>query len=125
MEGVELLGYLIDDNEPYRKRIHVGPFDASFVPGKRYGLILMLDVLEHLADPKGALEHALQLLEPDGNLIVTVPAFKLLWTSHDDINEHVTRYTRKCFSALAERSGLKVDRARYFFPLAISRKGLA
>ena len=115
VEGVEPSGHLLDDNEPYRDRIHVGPFDTSFEPGKRYGLILMLDVLEHLEDPKGALEHALRLLEADGSLIVTVPAFRLLWTTHDDINEHLTRYTRKRFSALAERSGLRIDHARYFF----------
>jgi len=35
------------------------------VPTRQYSLILMLDVLEHLEDPVGALRHALDLLAPD------------------------------------------------------------
>ncbi len=115
VEGVEVVGDMIDPRSPHRDRIHIGPFDASFAPNKRYGLILMLDVLEHLTDPKAALERALTLLESDGRLIVTVPAFNVLWTRHDDINRHVTRYTRRSFSRLAEGSGLRIDDARYAF----------
>jgi 2-polyprenyl-3-methyl-5-hydroxy-6-metoxy-1,4-benzoquinol methylase len=35
----------------------------------------MLDVLEHLEDAVGGLRHALELLEPDGIFVATVPAF--------------------------------------------------
>jgi hypothetical protein len=60
---------------PYRSRIQICPFDENFRPGKRYSLILMLDVLEHLEDAVGGLRHALELLEPDGIFVATVPAF--------------------------------------------------
>ncbi len=75
----------------------------------------MLDVLEHLADPVAALSHALSMLEPSGTMVITVPAFRLLWTSHDVMNQHVTRYTKSSFSSLARETGFRIDRAEYFF----------
>jgi hypothetical protein len=75
----------------------------------------MLDVIEHLSDPAGALRHAGALLEPDGTLVATVPAFRVLWTAHDVLNHHVTRYTKRTFDALARSAGLRIVRARYFF----------
>jgi len=114
VEGVEPNGALVSPGR-HGGRIHIGPFDESFSPPHRYSAVLMLDVLEHLEYPDKAVRHALRLLETDGRLVVTVPAFKLLWTNHDDINQHFTRYTKKSFLDLAQRSGLQVDRCRYFF----------
>lgn len=113
--GVESDASLVSAGNPHRDRIHVGPFDASYRPGRRYGLVLMLDVIEHLPDPVGALRHAVALLEPDGMLVATVPAFRMLWTTHDVLNHHYTRYTRRSFGALARSAGLHVVRAGYFF----------
>ena len=115
VEGVEPAAALVSPTNPHRDRIHVVPFDERFQPGQRYGLILMLDVLEHLRDPAGALRHALSLLSPGGRVVATVPAFMALWTRHDDLNEHVTRYTRASFRALASAAGLRIHDARYFF----------
>lgn len=115
VEGVEAAGDLVSPALVRSGRVHVSSFDRSFHPGKRYSLILMLDVLEHLADPGEALQHALSLLEPGGILFVTVPAFKLLWTNHDILNAHFTRYTKHSFRDLARCAGLRIDTARYFF----------
>lgn len=115
VEGVEPDASLVSPRGPHRSRIHVGPFDESFQPGHRYGLVLMLDVVEHLADPHAALRHVHQLLEPNGVLFVTVPAFRLLWTRHDVLNRHYTRYTRRSFSRLARECGFEVQASRYFY----------
>src|SRR5262249_14746489 len=80
---------------PWIDRIQVRPFDETFRPGKRYSLILMLDVLEHFAAPVPALRRAVELLEDGGAILITVPAFRALWTSHDVLNRHYTRYTRQ------------------------------
>jgi hypothetical protein len=55
------------------------------------------------------------LLEPDGVFVATVPAFMALWTRHDDLNHHYTRYSKRSFGALAAAAGLRVDEWRYFF----------
>jgi SAM-dependent methyltransferase len=95
--------------------IFTGPFDQNFQPPHKYSLILMLDVLEHLEDPMGALRHACTLLEPNGTLLITVPAFMSLWTNHDVLNHHFTRYTKKSLRQLTAKAGLRVIEARYFF----------
>jgi SAM-dependent methyltransferase len=100
----------------------VAPFDARFQPRKRYSLVLMLDVIEHFPDPVAAVRRAVDLLAPDGILVATVPAFPLLWTTHDDLNHHVARYTRRSFRVLARDAGLRVERARYFFHWAFVGK---
>jgi SAM-dependent methyltransferase len=115
VEGVETSADLVSPDGPHRARIHVTPFDATFDTGRRYSLILMLDVLEHLPDPVSALRHALSLLEPDGVFLATVPAFNALWTRHDDLNHHYARYDTQSFRRLANEAGLRVDEARYFF----------
>ena len=94
--------------------IHVRPFDASFAPGRAFDLVLFLDVLEHLDDPGAAVAHAASLMEPGGTLLVTVPAFRHLWTTHDDINHHRTRYTRRRLSALLEPH-FALDTVRHLF----------
>lgn len=115
VEGVEPSEDLVSPDNPHRSRIYVCPFDANFRPGKKYSLILMLDVLEHLEDPVGALRHALDLLVEDGSLIVTVPAFMALWTNHDVLNHHLTRYTKRSFHAAARQAGLRIRDEHYLF----------
>jgi 2-polyprenyl-3-methyl-5-hydroxy-6-metoxy-1,4-benzoquinol methylase len=115
VQGVEADESLVSPGGPWRDRIHVGPFDERFRPGRRFSLILMLDVLEHLADPSAALAHVRSLLTDDGTLVLTVPAFKTLWTTHDDLNHHYTRYTKPRLRQVAEDAGLAVLRMRYLF----------
>jgi SAM-dependent methyltransferase len=115
VEGVEPAAELVRPDNPHRGRIHVCPFDKEFEPGKGYGLILMLDVLEHLENPVAALQHALELLVPTGTLIATVPAFMTLWTNHDVINHHRIRYTKRTFGEIAGSAGLRIREERYVF----------
>lgn len=122
VQGVESDTSMVGASSRHRARIHVGPFDASFQPGSRYSLILMLDVIEHFADPASALRQAVELLEPNGILVATLPAFRLLWTTHDDLNHHFTRYTRRSFGALADDARLQVIRATYFFHWVFAAK---
>jgi len=115
VEGVEFSEALLDPKGPYRSRIHVAAFDESFQPGRAYDLILMLDVLEHLPDAEGALRHAASLLRRGGALLLTVPAFQILWTNHDVINHHLIRYRRKTLRPLLEKSGLTAVEERYWY----------
>jgi hypothetical protein len=38
-----------------------------------------------------------------------------LWTRHDDLNHHFTRYDKTSFAALAATAGMRIEEARYFF----------
>jgi 2-polyprenyl-3-methyl-5-hydroxy-6-metoxy-1,4-benzoquinol methylase len=115
VEGVETCEQLVEPTNPFLHRIHLCPFDQSFQPGKQYSLILMLDVLEHLENPVAALRHALELLTREGTLIATVPAFMSLWTNHDVLNHHFTRYTKSTFRTIAQQAGLQIREQRYVY----------
>jgi 2-polyprenyl-3-methyl-5-hydroxy-6-metoxy-1,4-benzoquinol methylase len=115
VEGVEPSHDLVEAESAYRARIHIGPFDERFQPEKRYGLILMLDVLEHLDNPAGALRRATGLLGPGGFVLITVPAFRALWTNHDVLNQHRARFTKSSFRRLASQAGFRILESRYFF----------
>jgi len=114
VEGVEIDGSIVSPNNPWRDAIHVAPFDEKFQPEKTYDTILMLDVLEHLPNPVAALRHSLGLLAPGGKLVITVPAFRFLWTTHDDLNHHFTHYTRASFRQLADGVA-RIQQDRYLF----------
>jgi 2-polyprenyl-3-methyl-5-hydroxy-6-metoxy-1,4-benzoquinol methylase len=102
-------------------RIHWGPLE-SLASDSRFTCILMLDVLEHMLDPVSALREACARLEPAGFLLATVPAFQLLWTRHDDMNQHVRRYSKRSFRSLLGEVGLRAELSRYFFHWTFAAK---
>ena len=113
--GVEPDPATLAEDSPHRDRIHLGFFDDSYQTDSRFDLIVMLDVLEHIEDADAALSKAVELLTDDGRLIITVPAFRSIWTSHDDLNHHFTRYTKSSFQSLAGSSGFRIASMRYLF----------
>jgi SAM-dependent methyltransferase len=113
-EGIEPDATTLGPDAAHR-RIHLGPFDASFRPAEPFDLILFLDVLEHLDDPTASLIRAHELLRPGGRVFVSVPAFPLLWTRHDTLNHHRRRYTKGTLAVDAAAAGLRIEWARYGF----------
>jgi SAM-dependent methyltransferase len=95
IEGIESDSLAVEQAGRWRARIHIGELDDTFQPEARFDLILLLDVLEHIERPDRLLRRAASLLGPTGRIVVTVPAFNWLWTSHDELNHHVERYTAK------------------------------
>ncbi|MBL8996385.1 MAG: class I SAM-dependent methyltransferase [Gemmatimonadetes bacterium] len=113
--GIEPEAALLDPAGPWRARISTDLLTVDPREAHRYGLIVALDVLEHLDDPASALHELVRRLKPGGTFIATVPAFQSLWTAHDDLNHHVRRYRRPELESLVTSAGLEVVRARYFF----------
>jgi hypothetical protein len=78
-------------------------------------LILLIDVLEHVEDD-GALLRSYVERAPAGTLmLVSVPAFRFLWSGHDVFLGHQRRYTRAQLETLLRRAGFEVVRSRYCF----------
>jgi SAM-dependent methyltransferase len=100
--------------------------DVPF-PEATFDCIVVLDVIEHVEDDSKILQSLHQVLKPGGRLIVTVPAYKLLWSAHDEINHHKRRYTATHLRQLMEEAGYSVDRVTYcntifFLPVFAIRK---
>ena len=89
------------------------PGDLVVEPGWAE-VVLLLDVLEHLADEAAALETARRALTADGLLVVTVPAYQWLWSGHDVALGHRRRYTASRLRRVVERAGFRVLRVSYF-----------
>jgi hypothetical protein len=80
---------------------------------------MAFDVLEHIEDDRGALRELRRVVRPDGALVVTVPAYRWLWSQHDETHHHVRRYTRRALRANAEASGWRTSFATYFNTLLL------
>jgi SAM-dependent methyltransferase len=93
------------------------PFERSF------DLICLLDVLEHVEDDLAALRSIAARLASSGNLLLTVPAYRFLWSKLDVDSHHKRRYTRRQLIGLLKDAGLKPVYASYFntllFPLIL------
>jgi SAM-dependent methyltransferase len=81
----------------------------------RFDLILATDVIEHLADDGKALAELGRVASPNARLIVTVPAYKWLWSHHDDAYHHYRRYTRPQLRLRAIEQGWEPMLTTYFF----------
>jgi len=120
--GVEPALDALSPDGPWRARIHAGPLDDAFQPDAPFDLVLALDVIEHLDDPDAFLRQVRRVAAPGAWFVVTVPAFRALWTAHDDLNAHITRFTRAELGALLSAHGFEVRHARYFFVLLAAVK---
>lgn len=82
----------------------------------RYEVMLMLDVVEHIRDDGAFIRDIVdRYLVQDGILLITVPAFQSLFSSHDTYLGHYRRYTRRGMMTLAEGNGLEVLAGGYLF----------
>jgi SAM-dependent methyltransferase len=70
-----------------------------------FDLVTCLDVVEHTPDDGRSLRELLRVTRPGGWLVVTVPAYQLLWSSHDVANQHYRRYRRGQLAAAGETAG--------------------
>ena len=79
-------------------------------PDDPFGGILMLDVVEHVEDDIGFVSRIVESrLERDGWVLVSVPAYQSLFTSHDNAVKHFRRYSPCQAAEVLEAAGLRVE----------------
>jgi 2-polyprenyl-3-methyl-5-hydroxy-6-metoxy-1,4-benzoquinol methylase len=124
VQGLEFDRRLV--SEENRQQISIGILDESYESLNSYDVILMLDVLEHSDTPQTMIREAHRLLNPAGYLVITVPALRALWTTHDDVNHHRTRYTKSSlqqeFSLQTVPENWTIQRSYYFFHWLVAAK---
>jgi hypothetical protein len=76
---------------------------------------LFMDVLEHVEDDLKLLTGYLAPAPAGAIVVITVPAFKSLWSNHDVYLGHFRRYKRKEVDQLAMKTGLEVLESQYIF----------
>ena len=81
----------------------LGAFDTVFA----------LNVIEHIADDRLALENCKKLLAPGGHVILLVPANPALYNVLDKELEHFRRYTRQSIQTLLSKD-FEIIKSWYF-----------
>ncbi len=80
--------------------------------------VFSLNVFEHIANHEAALCNAAQVLQPDGHLILVVPAHMALYGSIDRAIGHYRRYDKRMMATLFRQAGLTVVTQKYINALA-------
>jgi SAM-dependent methyltransferase len=83
-------------------------------PDAEFDLVTCLDVLEHTPDDLVSLRELLRVTRPGGWLVLTVPAYQALWSSHDVANHHYRRYRRSALRRAGVAAGWEPGPWTYF-----------
>ncbi len=90
------------------------PFDDG-----AFDLILATDVLEHVERDDLAAAELRRVAAPGALLVVTVPAYRWLWSQHDDSHHHLRRYTAGALRARLAAAGWRPVLLTYFNSLLL------
>jgi 2-polyprenyl-3-methyl-5-hydroxy-6-metoxy-1,4-benzoquinol methylase len=114
--------YAIDIHPGYAE--HVRRLGVEFVLGdvstydfgsRRFDIIALGDIIEHLADPRGALAKVASLLKPDGLIWLSTPNHEGVWTralrDRDAMwleGEHLQYFSLRSLARLCHDQGLRL-----------------
>ncbi|MDR1848225.1 MAG: class I SAM-dependent methyltransferase [Bacteroidales bacterium] len=89
--------------------------DIALLEDKSVECLVMMDVLEHIEDDKSFLNQALKKLTDDGMLLITVPAWQFLFSSHDTFLHHYRRYCKRRLTTLLKTADITIAKSHYFY----------
>lgn len=104
-------------------QVHNGalPDDIPDELNKKYDLIVMFDVLEHIEQDVDSLITLKTMIKRDGYLLLTVPAYQWMFGIHDINHHHFRRYEMDDIQTKFKTASLSLIRKSYFnsllFPL--------
>ncbi len=110
--------------EQFYLKIHTSYFESVDFAPKSIDVITMIDVFEHVNNPKELLNAASKVLKDDGIICVKVPngnynllKYKLSKNTGKDFNydifnayEHVAHYTPETMKKMLEKNGFKIKK---------------
>ncbi len=106
--------------DPNYKSSSLGQFGniqfALNANGKKADIYVFADVLEHVEDDIQLLKSYTDQADKGSLILISVPAFMVLWSQHDVYLEHFRRYTLKQIEDVVKLSGLSVVQSKYLFP---------
>lgn len=133
LEGLSNLGYAMGmeiDMESARtcrdrgfKGICLGSGYDLPIRENSLDIITLFDAIEHIDNDERVLHQCVTALKPGGHMMITVPAYQILYADNDRTSHHLRRYTLSRLKHLIRKEGLKVIKGTYFnvilFPLIL------
>ncbi len=120
VEGIDGIDINLNDSEV--KKLSSYYNDINFyntfetIKTRKYDLILLLDVLEHVEDDGTFLNEIIEKhMYLGGYCLVASPAFNCLFSSHDRFLRHYRRYNLKELMGLTNKAHLKPISCGYLF----------
>ncbi len=92
-----------------------GTLEEFCLPTESVHAVGLFDVIEHLDTPRELLMEAHRLLKGGGTCILTVPAYKFLWSQADVHAGHFQRYRRHSLNRLLDECGFERKFSSYCF----------
>jgi len=93
-------------------------------PERVFDALILLDVIEHVIDDHGFLRTlAQQSVRPGGAVVISVPAYPMLYTQHDVDLGHHRRYTRTTLAELQAGAQLEVVESGGLFSSLLVARG--
>ena len=117
------LNYLatLQATRPYMRVAYTNAMDAATFPaGQSFDTVVCLNVVEHLEDDRGALQHIRDVLIDGGRAVILVPCGPKLYGSLDEVLGHFRRYTKEQLVNVAAQAGFHVQEV-----LEFNRAGVA
>ena len=118
--GVEMSPWVVAfGRKTFGVPIHVGPVENLDLPKASLDVIALMDVLEHLPNPIATMRHCMDLLKPDGFLLIQTPEFRedisyeFLLDSHSPFleqlksDEHLHLFSKQSVTNFLEQIGAK------------------
>lgn len=99
--------------------------DGTQLPlqSESFQAVIGLDIFEHIQDDQAAFAEAHRVLQPEGILVLSVPAFMALWSPHDVALHHFRRYRKAELVRKLRKAGFEVTKCSYsvflLFPLVV------
>lgn len=97
--------------------------DWRSTAGSTFDLCLLCDVLEHVEDDRALLGVVCERLQAGAHVLITVPAFQVLFANHDHALRHFRRYTLGQIEQVAADAGLEVEASGYLFGSLLPGRG--
>lgn len=134
--GIELNAHLAEQAKPYCETVIVGDIeeDGLLSCDQQFDVVLMADVLEHLAYPDRLLERLHRHLKPGGHIVIAVPniaywamRLTLLFGRFDYSlrgglldSTHLRFFTRRTLEAMVAACGYRME---IFYPVPSLLRG--
>jgi SAM-dependent methyltransferase len=96
-----------------------GTLHDLHLPNDSLKAVCLFDVLEHVDNRSALLNEMHRVLQPNGVIVVTVPALPILWSQFDVQEHHHVRFTKASLNRELKSRGFQVTSIGYFYALTV------